>query len=162
MILPINRQIYYLLTTFVAGLLIGILFDIYRIVRGFNSPNKLITAFSDFLFWIFSAIMIFSFFFITNNGELRYYTFVGILIGLFIYFKLISLFILESLRFIMYYIIKFFRIIMILIFYPIRLLNYGFKFLIFVIRKDIYRLFNNKKIRLRRKIIIKTYEGELI
>lgn len=145
MILPINTQIYYFLFTTVAGAIIGIMFDIYRIIRGFNNPNKLITAFSDLLFWILSSIVLIIFFFITNNGELRYYTFVGIIIGLFLYFELISKFILETLRVIVYYAMKFFRTIMILIFYPIRLFSYGFKVVIYKINIGITKFFNNKR-----------------
>ncbi|QCX33755.1 spore cortex biosynthesis protein YabQ [Caloramator sp. E03] len=145
MILPINTQIYYFLSTTVAGVIIGIMFDIYRIIRGFNNPNRLITAFSDLLFWIFAAIVLFIFFFITNNGELRYYTFVGIIIGLFLYFELISKFILKTLRVILYYTMKFFRTIIILIFYPIRLFSYGFKVMIYEINIGITKFFNNKR-----------------
>ncbi|SKA95437.1 spore cortex biosynthesis protein YabQ [Caloramator quimbayensis] len=145
MILPINIQIFYFLYTALAGIIIGIMFDVYRILRGFNNPNKFITAISDLLFWILAAIVVFIFFFHTNNGELRYYTFVGIIIGIFLYFKLFSRGILKTLRFIIYYFIKFIRILVILIFYPIKLIGYGLKLMKYEIKKYIVKVFKNKK-----------------
>lgn len=151
MILPINTQIFYFLYTAIAGIIIGIMFDIYRILRGFNHPNKFITAISDLLFWVLAAIVIFIFFSLTNNGELRYYTFMGIIIGLFLYFKLFSRVIIKTLRFIIYYFIKFFRIIIILIFYPIKLIGYGLKIIKYKVKKYIIQVFKNKSLCLRRK-----------
>ncbi|MCX7885462.1 MAG: spore cortex biosynthesis protein YabQ [Caloramator sp.] len=151
MILPINTQIYYFVYTAIAGIIIGVMFDVYRILRGFNSPNRLITAVSDLLFWIFTAILIFIFFFFTNNGELRYYTFVGLILGIFLYFKFISSIILKTLRFLIYYFIKFFRVIIILIFYPISLISYVFKLIIYEVRKSIVEFFRNKKLKIKKE-----------
>lgn len=124
MILPINIQVYYFLSTLLAGLIVGIFFDIYRIIRGFNTPNKIITAISDTLFWILAGFVTFIFFLYTNNGDLGYYTFVGLIAGLLIYFILISKGFIKVLGFIVYFILKFFRIIVILIIYPIKLIRY--------------------------------------
>ncbi|WP_446715271.1 spore cortex biosynthesis protein YabQ [Caloramator sp. Dgby_cultured_2] len=32
------------------GIFVGLLFDIYRVIRGFKTPNKILTAISDILF----------------------------------------------------------------------------------------------------------------
>jgi spore cortex biosynthesis protein YabQ len=130
MILPVNIQLYYFLSTIIAGFAVGIMFDIYRIIRGFNSPSKVMTAISDMLFWILAALITFIFFMYTNNGDLGYYTFVGLIAGLFIYFKAVSRRFLKLLRWIVYYILKFLRFLMLIIVYPIKLIRYGIGYLI--------------------------------
>lgn len=127
MILPVNEQLYYFLTAIAGGLFIGIMFDIYRIIRGFDTPGKLITIISDLLFWIFTGIATFMFFLYTNNAYLQYSIFIGLGLGLYIYFGLISKPFLNALKWIVYYAIKFFRVLIIFIIYPIRLIRYLLK-----------------------------------
>jgi spore cortex biosynthesis protein YabQ len=131
MILPVEVQLYYFLSTLIAGLGVGVMYDIYRIIRGFNSPKKFMTAISDMLFWVLVAIITFIFFLQTNKGDLGYYTFIGLSIGVLIYFKYISKALLNALRWILYYIIKIFRLILIMLIYPFRLLRYGINLLFF-------------------------------
>lgn len=128
MIIPVNLQLYYFLSTVITGLLVGIMFDIYRIIRGLNSPNKIITAISDILFWIFAAVTTFVFFLYTNSGNVGYYTFVGLIIGLFIYFKLISSKFIYILRATVYFVLKFLRILIIFTIYPIKIIRYYSKY----------------------------------
>jgi spore cortex biosynthesis protein YabQ len=135
MVLRIDVQIYYFLSTILAGIVVGVMFDTYRILRGFNCPNKLVTAVSDMLFWIFAAVLTFIFMLYTNNGDLRYYIFVGLFLGLFIYFKLISKKFANILRYTVYIIIKSFRIIINLILYPMRLIRYAVNYLLFKLSK---------------------------
>lgn len=135
MIIPVNLQLYYFLSTVVTGLLVGIMFDIYRITRGLNSPNKIITAISDILFWVFAAVTTFVFFLYTNNGDVRYYTFVGLIIGMFIYFKLISRNFINFLRSLVYFVLKFFRLIIIFIVYPIKIMRYYGKYGLYKFRE---------------------------
>lgn len=137
MILPVDLQLYYFLTAVVAGLAIGIMFDIYRIIRGFDCPGKAVTMVSDLLFWIISAILIFLFFLYSNNGYLRYNTFIGLILGALLYFRIISGVILKSLRFITFYIIKFFRVLIIFVLYPIRLIRYFLHFIFFKLKEII-------------------------
>jgi spore cortex biosynthesis protein YabQ len=136
MILPVDLQLYYFLTSIIAGLAIGIMFDLYRIIRGFDCPGKAVTMVSDLLFWIFSAIIIFLFFLYSNNAYLRYNTFIGLLLGALLYFRIISRLILKSLRFITFYIIKVFRILIILILYPIKLIKYFLNFIFFKLKES--------------------------
>ncbi|MEG0370988.1 MAG: spore cortex biosynthesis protein YabQ [Clostridium sp.] len=90
MILGVSVQLWYFCSTIIAGLIVGILFDIYGIVRGINNPNKIMVAISDILFWVFEALVVFVFLIFTNNGDLRYYTFIGMILGIFSYFKMFS------------------------------------------------------------------------
>lgn len=145
MILPVNIQIYYFLSTVIAGIAVGIMFDMYRVIIGYNNSNKLIRAITDVLFWIFCALSVFVFFLYTNNGSLGYYTFFGLLIGILLYFKLASKRFIIALRGIIYIIYKLFRIIFILITYPIKYIILLLKYILYGIKK-IVRTKENKTI----------------
>ncbi len=89
MLIMLN-QIYSLLAFFIAGICIGILFDIFRITRKtFKTPN-IITYIEDILFWLITgAILLFTIFTFTT-GEIRLYMVIFLVFGSFIYFISIS------------------------------------------------------------------------
>ena len=72
------------------GLLIGILFDFFRILRRVFQTSNLLTYIEDFLFWVLTGAIILYFIFIFNNGEIRLYMFLAIGIGVIIYMLLLS------------------------------------------------------------------------
>lgn len=154
MVLPVNDQLYYFLTAIAGGFFIGIMFDIYRIIRGFDRPGKLITVISDLLFWIFTGMVIFLFFLYTNNAYLSYSTFVGLGLGLYVYFIIISRLFLNVLKWIVYYVIKFFRVLIVLIIYPIKIMRYLFKLGFYQSKTAIKSGYGNSK-RILKKIFNK-------
>lgn len=82
------------LSTFVmligAGLLMGLVFDIYRILRWLLKLPGLAVHLFDLLIWLVFAVGVFFILLIGNWGELRFYVFLGILIGLILYFMFLS------------------------------------------------------------------------
>lgn len=75
---------------FITGGLIGMLFDVFRISRKtFKTPN-IITYIEDSLFWILSGILILYVIYVFTYGEIRLYMILMIIIGIIIYFGLIS------------------------------------------------------------------------
>lgn len=134
MIINVNLQIYYFLSTVIAGIAVGIMFDIYRVIIGFNNPSRILTAISDVLFWLLCSCTVFVFFLYTNNGDLRYYTFVGLALGIIFYFKIISKRFIIILRSITYGIMKCARILVILILYPIKYILYLIKFILYKVK----------------------------
>lgn len=89
MLLPLGLQIKIVLFSLLAGVLIGIFFDVYRIFRGFKVP-KILVAFEDILFWILCAIMIFIFLLYANYAFLSIYVYFFMFIGDIIYLRLVS------------------------------------------------------------------------
>lgn len=73
----------------ISGLILGILFDIYRIIRG-NDGHKIIIVIQDILFWLFCSIVIFMFLLYTNYAFLGAYVYLCMGLSLFIYLKLFS------------------------------------------------------------------------
>lgn len=145
MVLPVNDQLYYFLTAIAGGFFVGIMFDIYRIIRGFDTPGKFLTIISDMLFWILTGILIFSFFLYTNNAYLRYSTFIGLGLGVYFYFVIISRLFLTILKWIVYYVIKFFRVLFILILYPIKLIRYFLKLGLYKSKNALITGYGNSK-----------------
>ncbi|WP_034602065.1 spore cortex biosynthesis protein YabQ [Clostridiisalibacter paucivorans] len=86
-----QAQIFF--NTFLGGVFIGIIYDIYVTFRHFYKPKKIASCFGDLLFWFFTVIVIGTILFYSNWGEIRGYTLLGFLIGVLFYFKFISKFI---------------------------------------------------------------------
>lgn len=74
---------------FLAGLLTGVLFDLYRAIRGYG-VHKIIMFLEDILFWILSALIIFVFLLYMNYAFLGPYVYLFISISILIYYRYIS------------------------------------------------------------------------
>ena len=118
--LEIGVQLDIIFYTFLSGILVGILFDEYRIIRGSNTI-KIISVIEDILFWILTAIIIFIFLLYNSYAFLGMYVYVFIIISLNLYFKFISKYIIIIEKFIGKVIIKALRVIFKHLIYPIKL-----------------------------------------
>lgn len=87
--LDTNIQFSIILYALLAGILTGLMFDLYRIIRGSKVP-KIIIVVEDTLFWVLSAMVIFTFLLYTNYAFLGVYVYVFMLISLGLYMKFIS------------------------------------------------------------------------
>ena len=84
------NQLYIVMSFFLSGLSIGLLFDIFRVTRkAFKLPN-LIIYFEDILFWILTGLIIIGSICICTDGQIRLYMILMIITGALIYFLLIS------------------------------------------------------------------------
>lgn len=84
------NQLFSLLIFVITGIVIGILFDVFRIIRKSFKTSDFITYIEDILFWILSGgVLLFSIF-TFNYGEIRVYIFIGLLFGLIIYLLTLS------------------------------------------------------------------------
>lgn len=85
-----NNQAYIFFIFILNGLIIGILFDIFRIMRKSFKTSDLETNIQDIIFWIFTGLILLYSIFKFNNGELRAYIFLGVFLGVFLYMLLFS------------------------------------------------------------------------
>lgn len=90
MLKPIIDQLKLLLFSVLSGIIIGVIFDIYRLLRGIKVPNSIITFVEDILFWIFSAIIVFIFLLYTSYAYIGTYVYFYIALGILTYFKVFS------------------------------------------------------------------------
>ena len=76
------NQAYLFLIFVLDGFIIGLLFDFFRILRKTFKTSDIITYIQDILFWILTGLIVLYSIFVFNNGEMRIYIFLGILIGI--------------------------------------------------------------------------------
>lgn len=91
----VTNQINLFLLFILNGLLIGLFFDFFRILRKSFKTNDFITYIEDMIFWIVTGLSILYFIFVFNNGEIRFYMFLGIILGVTIYMFLFSSYIIK-------------------------------------------------------------------
>ena len=85
-----QNQAYSFVIYIASGILIGIFFDIFRIHRrSFRTPD-FITYIQDIIFWVITGAFFLYIIFKFNNGELRWYIFLGTALGILIYMLLFS------------------------------------------------------------------------
>lgn len=127
MLFSVSSQFNLLIFSLLAGVITGILFDLYRVIRGINDPNKIITFIEDTLFWIFVSIIIFIFLLYMSYAYMRGYVYISIALGITIYMSFISKYFIKLLYRVVNRITKTIRISFILLLYPFNLLIYKLK-----------------------------------
>jgi spore cortex biosynthesis protein YabQ len=127
MIISISKQLGLVVFSIVAGLITGMLFDSYRLIRGFSNVNKIITFIEDTLFWIFTSVVVFVFLVYENYAYIGMYVYMCIGIGVYLYIKVISKFYLSYQYKIFKVMGKIIRISKNSILYPFQFIIYSFK-----------------------------------
>lgn len=156
----ILNQTYLFAIYFICGVIIGIFFDLFRILRkSFKTPD-IITYIEDIIFGILTGIFLIFIIFVFNNGELRFYIFLALILGLSIYLLTISKYFIKFNVKILTTIKKIFIKIFSLILYPIKILK---DFIIKLVLKpfkisiiNINNILNTKKAKIKTKKVKKS------
>ena len=90
MMISLIGQVELITFSLLSGIITGVFFDIYRLIRGFGNPNKFLTIIQDLLFWTLTSIVVFIFLMYTNEGYINFYVYVCLIIGVYLYLKLLS------------------------------------------------------------------------
>ncbi|MGG7144000.1 spore cortex biosynthesis protein YabQ [Clostridium nigeriense] len=122
--LSLDVQFDIVIYSILSGILAGILFDLYNIMRGVKIP-KIIIILEDILFWILTAIIVFTFLLYMNYAFLGPYVYIFMILTLILYLKLISPTVLKIETYIISKLGKFIRILIKNLIYPIRIIYYG-------------------------------------
>ena len=121
--LGLNMQINLVIYSLLGGLIAGVLFDIYRGIRGLNSI-KILTIIEDILFCILIALVVFTFLLYTNYAFLTPYVYIFIIIAILLYVKFISKYFYASEMEISRLFYKTIRILLKNIWYPLKIIAY--------------------------------------
>ena len=81
----IQNQTYVFLSSVIVGILLAIIFDIFRIFRRKGKTPNYVVYIQDVFYWLIVTFIIIMSAFITNDGELRGYMFIGYILGAVIY-----------------------------------------------------------------------------
>lgn len=145
LILSMSEQAILFLTTIVLGSIIGFCYDFIRIFRfKIYHPNFLINI-EDFIYWILATGFVFFIMLNRNYGEIRFFTILGVFLGMILYFCTISLLFLKVAEAVIEFIRKIIVILYKIISAPFILI---FKILIIpykVIKKIIVKLYKKEK-----------------
>lgn len=81
----------YLMGVFIlSGIIIGVFFDFFRILRRSFKTSDIITYIEDILFWILTGVFLLFVLFKINNGQIRFYNVIGLIIGVILYMIFVS------------------------------------------------------------------------
>lgn len=97
----IQEQTYTFLWSLAVGWILATIFDFFRILRRKGNTKTFIVYMQDILFWIIACVIIVISAFITNDGELRGFMFVGYLLGAIFYLITLSKYVLGFANFIL-------------------------------------------------------------
>lgn len=93
----------------IIGCLLGFIFDFFRAIRKSIKNSNIATYIEDIIYVIISFMIIVSALQILNDGELRFYIFLGIFIGVILYFIFISKYVIKIESWIISNIVKLFK-----------------------------------------------------
>lgn len=123
----VENQAYLFLVFTITGVILGVLFDFFRVLRKTYKTSDLITYIEDIIYWILTGIIILFNIWYFNNGEIRVFIIIGIVMGALIYaltlsnlFIKINYFIMTKIKAIISFLYKIFEI-------PIKILLNLFK-----------------------------------
>ena len=85
----------FLLHSFLLGVWITFLYDILRILRRVFSHSTGMISLEDLAFWIYCAGRVFLLMFHESNGNLRWFAVLGALVGMYLYHKSLSPFLIK-------------------------------------------------------------------
>ncbi|MBA4495810.1 spore cortex biosynthesis protein YabQ [Paenactinomyces guangxiensis] len=75
---------------FSSGLLLGVILDTYRVLKARFRLRGWVVSLIDLLYWTVSAGLVFSLLMWSNWGQLRFYIFVAVCMGFFLYYHWVS------------------------------------------------------------------------
>ncbi len=128
----VTNQAYLFLIFIVNGLIIGFLFDFFRILRKSFKTKDFVTYIEDIVFWILTGFIVLYSIFVFNNGEIRFFIFLGIALGVLLYMTIFS----NSIIKVSVFVIQFIKNIIIKI---IHIVSMPFSFLIKIIKKVFHK-----------------------
>ena len=136
----VQNQAYLFLVFSLTGVLIGILFDFFRILKRSIKTSNIVTYIQDILFWILAGIIVLYSIWYFNNGELRIYVLLGISIGVLLYMTTLSNIVIKVFTTITTFIISILKV-------PFKVINLFIKKIITVLLATFNKIIKKFKIK---------------
>ncbi len=123
MLMSTANQAYVFLATVYTGMIVGFIFDFNRVIRRMFKPRPWIVGIMDLFFWLIVAVMVFVALLYANDGEVRFYNFIGLAMGWGLYVLTISPWVVKGLSLAYRAIEKGFRSVIRLVTWPFSALH---------------------------------------
>ncbi|WIV13048.1 spore cortex biosynthesis protein YabQ [Proteiniborus sp. MB09-C3] len=143
--ISIQNQVYIFFATLYGGIVMGFIYDLYRIFRYYLRPKKVATFIEDFIFWIIISVIFLTVILYTNWGEIRGYIFLGFFSGAFLYSRFLSKIIITTIVWLVNGIVKILKYILKVVFLPFRLIGSRLQGPYNKARSNVNRLTNRAK-----------------
>lgn len=82
---------------FILGIVCALVFDAFRVSERFVRSNMIVSVLKDILFWLVVTVLMFAICLKFNNGEIRFFMFIGVFTGAFLYFNTLSRYVMNLL-----------------------------------------------------------------
>lgn len=142
----VQSQVYIFLYSILGGVLIAFIYDLFRIKRKAVKTAIVFIYLEDLIFWIIVAIIMFVVVYLSNEGEVRGFIFIGTLLGIILYIALFSKIVINSSMFVLRIIFKVFYFVWVIISYPFRIVfkmvGYPVRFFVKIARKYMKKVRN--------------------
>lgn len=97
MLMSTANQAYVFLATVYTGMIVGFIYDFNRVIRRIFKPRPWVVGIMDLLFWLIVAAIVFMALLYANDGEVRFYNFIGLAMGWSLYLLTISSWVIKAL-----------------------------------------------------------------
>lgn len=131
--LPFSQE-YMIAVAIMGGMLLGFIWDIYRLIRHFIKMGSTGTAIGDIIYWIISIYIGVQIIFDLSYGNVRFFILMGFMMGALLYFYGISRYILRLLIFIVNTILKFIKKIINLLIGPLKYIFKQIKIILYPVK----------------------------
>lgn len=118
----ISQQTAIFLFTVGIGVFIGLVYDIFRILRKVFKHKNFIIHVEDFIFWIFVTCVMFYLMLNKNYGEIRGFTILGSIMGWLLYFFTLSFFVMTISTKVIEIIIQILKVTTKILLFPVKIL----------------------------------------
>jgi spore cortex biosynthesis protein YabQ len=89
-------ELRFFLTSVIWGMVLLVIYDVLRILRRVIKHNAFFVAFQDIIYWVVSSVLIFHMMYNQNNGIIRGFAILAMLLGMIIYHGIFSEFLVEG------------------------------------------------------------------
>lgn len=157
---PYSQEIVFV-AALIGGFFLGVLWDIYRLIRYYIPLSKLGTALGDILYWIVSLVFGLNIIIRVSWGNIRFFILMAFLLGALIYFYIFSRLVLDLCIFLIDFVIKAIKKIYKIIIFPIKFLIKSLKKLLIPYKIKLDSKIQKFKRRIKFTINRLKYEAEL-
>ena len=131
--LPYSQE-YMLAVSIMAGMFLGFIWDIYRLIRHYGKLNAAGTAIGDILYWIISIKLGTRLIMDISYGNVRFFILMGFLAGALLYFYRVSPYILKFFIFIIDSVLKVIKAVINFLIAPVKFLIRKIKMLLYPLK----------------------------
>lgn len=149
-----ESQSYVFFATLYGGIIMGFIYDLYRIFRYYLKPKKIATFIEDFIFWIIISVVFLTVILYANWGQIRGYIFLGFFSGAFLYSKFLSKIIISTIIWILNGLIRILKYIFKVISFPFRLIGLRLRGPFSKVKSNIRRLISRIKRYMKLPVIM--------